>query len=959
MRNGAGTYSLPPGNPVVSGTTIESTWANSTMSDIAVALTDSLTADGQTNPVANLPMNGFRHLNVSDPALRNQYLALGMAQDGLHTRVTLSDANPNTLNGVMVGWSVGDPVTYPAGLWVSWFQVTTSTGPVTLNIGALGASSVFNNAGQPLIDGDLPAGTFCLGYYNGSAFQLITDTASTANNSASQNSITGILRPSGGWDLMTLPDGSNVDVPAGNGFVVTPGADSDVTPVSWAAQTVALTYLASAYSIAIMVDDTGTVVQYAGAPPASAYRTSIMLGTVIVQGGAAVSVFNSVAIYGDDDYLARDSAEMFNNTLISGGRVTPNATTTHMDISAGQIFNPGGNALTENTPNIASFDAITDLSFRALAGVSTLGSVISVAPMASYDPAGAGVVTALAGTEAAVHRLYLLGDQYIWAYGQSKYTNFADALLRLNIDRSTYQPSTRLSSATLICEIIAQYNSTSVDDGGVTSTIISSSSQQYLFGSSNSINDAPGGGLLYGRRGSDNSWQVVADATAPIYPGNVTIEKASPRLIEIFDPIGAGWAGLEVQQDAGFDWFNIEATYPDDKVYFRSYNPATGALRNTTTCDLSNGEWEFAAGTTVGGLIPGDGDVHGPASSVDGEMALFDGTDGKLLKTGLVPGDVVQYDVQTSATDTTAGHVLQVGAFGLGTTGALSMPIGTTLERPVVTIDGQTRINTTTGVLEYYYSSTWNSIPKLPIGYINGLGLTHVVGSGVTIAIGSCVSYDGSTACILSAALTKNLTSNWVVGGAGGVAVGGRASGAPLVANQFYRVFLISKPDGTSDVGFDTSTTATNLLADAASSGYTKYRRIGWVQEGPLTGRILQFQSRGNIYSRASGVALVTQAVPASAYTASSLPVNVIGQFGVMLESSNTGKKYAVFNRLSNASISNFDIVVDGTSSASSALIETFIASGLNNLSVNATSSSLVTINQMGWIDDTSNLLNV
>jgi len=89
---------------------------------------------------------------------------------------------------------------------------------------------------------------------------------------------------------MTLPDASNVGVPAGNGFVVATGADSTVTPVSWADQTVALTYLASAYSIAIMVDDTGTIVQYAGAPPVAAYRTSIMLGTVIVQAGAAVNV---------------------------------------------------------------------------------------------------------------------------------------------------------------------------------------------------------------------------------------------------------------------------------------------------------------------------------------------------------------------------------------------------------------------------------------------------------------------------------------------------------------------------------------------------------------------------------------------------------------------------------------------------------------------------------------------
>lgn len=46
-RNGSGTYTLPTGNPVVSGTIIEASWANSTLSDIASALTDSLSRSGQ------------------------------------------------------------------------------------------------------------------------------------------------------------------------------------------------------------------------------------------------------------------------------------------------------------------------------------------------------------------------------------------------------------------------------------------------------------------------------------------------------------------------------------------------------------------------------------------------------------------------------------------------------------------------------------------------------------------------------------------------------------------------------------------------------------------------------------------------------------------------------------------------------------------------------------------------
>lgn len=59
-RNGAGQYSLPALNPVVTGTTVSSTWANNTLTDIATALTQSIAYDGQTVPIANIPLGGFK-----------------------------------------------------------------------------------------------------------------------------------------------------------------------------------------------------------------------------------------------------------------------------------------------------------------------------------------------------------------------------------------------------------------------------------------------------------------------------------------------------------------------------------------------------------------------------------------------------------------------------------------------------------------------------------------------------------------------------------------------------------------------------------------------------------------------------------------------------------------------------------------------------------------------------------
>jgi hypothetical protein len=65
-RNGSGTYSLPSGNPVVTNTTISSTWANTTLGDIATALTGSLAADGQTTATGNLQMGNNKIVNLND-----------------------------------------------------------------------------------------------------------------------------------------------------------------------------------------------------------------------------------------------------------------------------------------------------------------------------------------------------------------------------------------------------------------------------------------------------------------------------------------------------------------------------------------------------------------------------------------------------------------------------------------------------------------------------------------------------------------------------------------------------------------------------------------------------------------------------------------------------------------------------------------------------------------------------
>ena len=56
---------------------------------------------------------------------------------------------------------------------------------------------------------------------------------------------------------------------------------------------------------------------------------------------------------------------------------------------------------------------------------------------------------------------------------------------------------------------------------------------------------------------------------------------------------------------------------------------------------------------------------------------------------------------------------------------------------------------------------------------------------------------------------------------------GGLGNGLTKTADTWYRCFVISKTDGTVDYGFDTSATATNLLASATT--YSYYRQVGWI----------------------------------------------------------------------------------------------------------------------------------
>ena len=87
-RNGSGPYNLPAGNPVVSGTTITTTWANTTFNDIASSLTGSVAADGQTPMTGALNMANNKITSLADGTVATDAATLGQITTGYQTIIT-------------------------------------------------------------------------------------------------------------------------------------------------------------------------------------------------------------------------------------------------------------------------------------------------------------------------------------------------------------------------------------------------------------------------------------------------------------------------------------------------------------------------------------------------------------------------------------------------------------------------------------------------------------------------------------------------------------------------------------------------------------------------------------------------------------------------------------------------------------------------------------------------------
>jgi hypothetical protein len=155
-RNGTGSYSLPAGNPVTTGTTISSTWANNTLSDIASALTGSVAKDGQTTMTGALPMGGNKITGLANGVASGDAATIGQ---------TASSASLAASSGAsLVGW-----IESGTGAVLRTVQDKLRESVSVKDFGAKGDGSTNDNTAIGLAITALNAGTFkCLYFPAGS-----------------------------------------------------------------------------------------------------------------------------------------------------------------------------------------------------------------------------------------------------------------------------------------------------------------------------------------------------------------------------------------------------------------------------------------------------------------------------------------------------------------------------------------------------------------------------------------------------------------------------------------------------------------------------------------------------------------------------------------------------------------------------------------------------------------------
>ena len=229
-RNGSGTYSLPAGNPVVAGTTIEASWANATLNDVATEMTGSLARSGSGGMTGPLRLDAG---TAAVPALAwSTETATGLYRAGtndVRLAVATSDVMRWQAAGVSVTGTLGvsGAVTLSGGtangvLYLDGSKVASSGSALTFDGTNLGVGTTSPGAKLDVSGAD-GVRARVVATAGGTSGLILSSAGNTAYTIKAGNADNSLRIDQDGTDRLTLASGGNLGIGTGS-----PGAKLEV-----------------------------------------------------------------------------------------------------------------------------------------------------------------------------------------------------------------------------------------------------------------------------------------------------------------------------------------------------------------------------------------------------------------------------------------------------------------------------------------------------------------------------------------------------------------------------------------------------------------------------------------------------------------------------------------------------------------------------------------------------------